>query len=93
MPTLTELPDDVRVAFFGQWSGVDQHLKVPAPDPEELCQQCIQCIGSRATGACVKTDEDDWVYYHGTCWLEAVDEAVAHDTVRSELDGEDLEPW
>lgn len=93
MPSIDELAADVRVAFFGRWEGVDQALKVPTPDPEELCQGCIQNIGSRVAGASVKTDEGEWVHYHGTCWLEAVDESAARDSVQEGLDGEEVDPW
>lgn len=88
---LDELPDDARVVFFGKWAD-DDLLLVEAPDPGELCHQCAFAIGSRTTGASVKTDTDDWVHYHRDCYFEAVQESTAHDAVHDTLDA-DLEDF
>lgn len=92
MLKLDELAGDARVAFFGKWADVPDELLVEAPDPHELCHQCVFAIGSRTTGASVKTDTEDWVHYHRDCYFEAVQESTAHDAVHDTLDA-DLEDF
>lgn len=88
MPKLAELPDDVRVAFFGKWDGVDSALKVEAPDEDELCHSCIYRIGFKPTGASVKDADDRWVHYHGECYMELLQASTATEVVADRLDAE-----
>lgn len=88
MPKLDELPDDVRVAFFGKWEGVDHSLKVEAPDEDELCYVCTFRIGYKVSGASVKDADDVWVHYHGECYMEALQASTATEVVADRLDAE-----
>lgn len=88
MPKLDELPEDVSVAFFGKWEGVDTALKVEAPDEGELCHLCIYRIGYKIAGAAVKDADGRWVFYHGECYLEALEASTATEVVADTLDAE-----
>lgn len=96
MPKLDELPADVYVAWFGlPWDEYcTNDIKIPCPE-DMLCHKCVFQIGSRSTGAAVKTADGDWIYYHRDCYWEHLEEVanlhMAADAL--EADTEDLDDF
>lgn len=88
--TLTEVPADTRIAFFGNWIS-EAEPKVPVPEGQ-LCLWCTESISSRDAGVSLRAEEDEWVQYHDTCWMEALEESDAVTVAAAGLDAEDLEP-